>query len=267
MGVKLSHSAAFPIDFWVQGSLRGVFLQRLLRETRIGFAVAGVIRSRSVNPTNQTIPQIERSYSRAEEITHWASHGAGFAGALIGAPFLIHAALRNGGGLALVGVIIFAVTAALLYLSSTVYHGLPPGRAKDACEVLDHAAIYLLIAGTYTPFTLGVLRGTLGWTLLGLVWTIAAVGVTLKAIHGVRYPKLSVALYVGMGWLIVVAARTLYMNLPLPGLLWLAGGGIAYTVGVLFYLNKQIRFGHFVWHLFVLGGTACHYFAVLWYAV
>ena len=231
------------------------------------FPGGGCATLRPVHPTKQTVSPIERSYSRAEEITHWASHGAGFVGALVGAPFLIQAALRHGGGLALVGVIVFAVTAALLYLSSTIYHGLPPGRAKDACEVLDHAAIYLLIAGTYTPFTLGVLRGPLGWSLLGLVWAIAVAGVTLKAIHGVRHPRLSVALYVGMGWLIVVAARTLYTNLPLPGLLWLAGGGIAYTVGVFFYLNKQIRFGHFVWHLFVLGGTACHYFAVLWYAV
>lgn len=194
------------------------------------------------------------------------SHAAGFVGALVGAPFLIEAALRHGGAAALVGASVFAVTAALLYLSSTVYHALPPGKSKEVCEVVDHAAIYLLIAGTYTPFTLGVLRGTLGWTLFGLVWTIAVVGVILKSIHGVRYPKLSVGLYVGMGWLMVIAARPLYLRLPLPGLLWLAGGGIAYTVGVAFYLDKKRRFAHFVWHLFVLAGTACHFFAVLWYA-
>jgi len=199
-------------------------------------------------------------------MSHWVSHGAGFVGALVGAPFLIDTALHNGGGAALVGVVVFAVTAALLYLSSTVYHMLPPGKTKEMCEVIDHAAIYLLIAGTYTPFTLGVLRGTTGWTLFGAVWTIALAGVILKSIHGVRYPKLSTALYVGMGWLIVVVARPLAAHLPLPGLLWLAGGGLAYTVGVVFYLNKRLRFGHFVWHLFVLTGTACHYFAILWYA-
>lgn len=215
----------------------------------------------------QTAPKTApREYSRAEEITHFVSHGAGFLGALVGAPFLIEAAQRHGGGVSLIGVCVFAATAALLYLCSTVYHMMPPGRAKEICEVIDHAAIYLLIAGTYTPFTLSVLRGTTGWTLLGLVWAIAACGVALKSIHGVRYPRLSVALYVGMGWLIVLAGRTLYTNLPLPGLLWLAGGGLAYTVGVVFYVNKQLRFGHFVWHLFVLTGTACHYLAILWYA-
>lgn len=215
---------------------------------------------------NSTKPNVPRDYSRAEEMAHYLSHGVGFLAALVGAPFLIEAALRHGGAAAVVGASVFAVTAALLYLSSTIYHAMPPGRSKEVCEVVDHAAIYLLIAGTYTPFTLGVLRGTLGWTLFGLVWTIAVVGVVLKSIHGVRYPKLSVALYVGMGWLMVIAARPLYLRLPLPGLLWLAGGGVAYTVGVAFYLDKQRRFGHFVWHLFVLTGTACHFFAVLWYA-
>ena len=218
---------------------------------------------RAVNPT---LPPRHRPYTRAEEFLHSVSHGAGFLGALIGAPFLIEAALRHGNGTALVGMVVFAVTAALLYLASTIYHVLPPGKPKEVCEVIDHAAIFLLIAGTYTPFTLGVLRGTLGWTLFALVWAIALAGVILKSIHGVGHPKLSVALYLGMGWLIVFAARSLYLNLPLPGLLWLAGGGIAYTVGVAFYLNKRLQFSHFVWHLFVLAGTACHYFAILWYA-
>lgn len=215
-------------------------------------------------PVSTKSVQTSREYSRAEEVAHFVSHGAGFLGALIGAPYLIQEALRHGGGISLIGVCVFAATAALLYLASTVYHLMPPGRAKEACEVIDHAAIYLLIAGTYTPFTLSVMRGTVGWTLFGLVWGIAVVGVILKSIHGVRYPRLSLALYVGMGWLIVLAARTLVANLPTPGLLWLAAGGMAYTVGVFFYVKKHIPFGHFVWHLFVLTGTACHYFAVLW---
>ena len=215
---------------------------------------------------SQSLPSKHREYTRAEEILHSVSHGAGFLGALIGLPFLIESAMRHGGGTTLVGMLVFALTAALLYLSSTIYHALPTGKPKEVCEVIDHAAIFLLIAGTYTPFTLGVLRGTLGWTLLGLVWTIALVGVILKSIHGVRHPRLSISLYLGMGWLMVFAARSLYLNLPLPGLLWLAGGGIAYTVGVVFYLNKRLIFGHFIWHLFVLTGTVCHYFAILWYA-
>jgi len=215
---------------------------------------------------NQTIEKTPREYSRMEELAHTLSHGAGFVGALVGLPFLVDAALRHGGGVALIGGLVFSVTAALLYLCSTIYHALPPGKAKEVCEVIDHAAIFLLIAGTYTPFTLSVLRGTEGWTLLGLVWTIALAGVILKSIHGVRHPKLSLSLYVGMGWLIVIVGRQLVTNLPLPGLLWLAGGGIAYTVGVVFYVKKNWAFSHFVWHLFVLTGTVCHYFAILWYA-
>jgi len=230
----------------------------------IGFLQQLVIRCCVVNQTTQNTL---REYSREEEISHFLSHGAGFVGALVGAPFLVDAALRHGGGTALVAVIVFAVTAALLYLASTIYHMLPPGRAKEACEVVDHAAIYLLIAGTYTPFTLEVIKGATGWVLFGVVWAIAALGVILKSVAGVRFPKLSVSLYLGMGWLIVFAGRSLYLNLPLPGLLWLAAGGIAYTVGVAFYLNKRLIFGHFVWHLFVLAGTTCHYFAILWYVV
>jgi len=210
-----------------------------------------------------TLLKVQRPYSRAEELTHWLSHGAGFVGMLVGTPFLILAAH---GASAVVGVSVFAVTGMLLYLASTVYHSLPEGRAKEVCEVLDHSAIYLLIAGTYTPFTLGVLRGPMGWTLFGLVWGIAAVGMTLKGVFGVRHPRISVALYLAMGWLVVIAGKKLWNDMPLPGLLWLAGGGLAYTAGVAFYMAKRVRFAHFVWHLFVLAGTACHYFAVLWYA-
>lgn len=216
---------------------------------------------------NEQSPKVLRAYSRAEEMAHWMSHGAGFVGALVGAPFLMMAAIQHGGRLAVVGVGVFAFTAALLYLASTIYHLMPEGRAKEVCEVIDHAAIFLLIAGTYTPFTLGVLRGPMGWTLFGLVWSIALAGVVLKSIHGVRYPRLSLSLYVGMGWLVLIAIKPLWENLARPGLLWLAGGGIAYTVGVVFYANKGWRFGHFAWHLFVLTGTACHYFAILWYAI
>ena len=215
---------------------------------------------------NQTALKVQRPYSRAEEMTHWISHGTGFLAILAGTPFLILAAVRHGGAASVVGAAIFAVTAAMLYLSSTIYHSLPEGKAKEVCEVIDHSAIYLLIAGSYTPFTLGVLRGAFGWTLFGLVWGIAAAGVTLKWIFGVRFPKLSVMLYLAMGWLVIIAVRPLMQKMPLPGLLWLAGGGLAYTAGVAFYMAKRVRFAHFVWHLFVLGGTACHYFAVLWYA-
>lgn len=211
--------------------------------------------------------QIPREYSRAEEWTHALSHGAGFAAAVAGTPFLVLAAVRHGTAATLVGVCVFAFTAMLLYLASTVYHLMPPGRAKDVCEVIDHAAIYLLIAGTYTPFTLGVLNGTMGWMLFGLVWAIALTGVVLKSIHGVGHPKLSLALYIGMGWLVLIAAKPLVANLAPAGLALLAGGGLIYTMGCFFYAHKQWPFGHFVWHLFVLAGTACHYFAILGYGI
>ena len=211
--------------------------------------------------------QIPREYSRTEEWTHALSHGVGFAAAIVGTPFLVLAALHHGTAATLVGVCVFAFTAMLLYLASTVYHLMPPGKTKDVCEVLDHAAIYLLIAGTYTPFTLGVLNGAMGWTLFGLVWAIALTGVVLKSIHGVGHPKLSLALYIGMGWLVLIAAKPLAANLAPAGIAWLAAGGLIYTAGCFFYANKQWPFGHFVWHLFVLAGTTCHYFAILGYAV
>jgi hemolysin III len=155
----------------------------------------------------------------------------------------------------------------LLYLASTLYHALPVGRAKRVFRVIEHSAIFLLIAGTYTPFTLGVLRGTLGWTLLGLVWGIAVAGVTLKALNRLTHPVLTTGLYLLMGWLIVIAAEPLAASLPPSGLRWLVAGGLAYTIGVVFFaLGSQLRYGHFIWHLFVMAGTACHYFAVLWHA-
>ena len=133
-------------------------------------------------------------------------------------------------------------------------------------RVIDHSAIFLLIAGTYTPFTLGVLRGAWGWTLFGLVWTLAILGVVLKSVGGVRRPKLSTTLCVGMGWLVLIAIRPLWLHVPVAGWLWLIAGGVAYTAGIAFYAADRLRYGHFVWHLFVLIGTSCHFFAVLWHA-
>jgi len=142
---------------------------------------------------------------------------------------------------------------------------LPMNRAKRLFRILDHGAIFLLIAGTYTPFMLGPLRGALGWTLLGLVWALAIAGVVVKAIGGVRYPKLSTSLYIAMGWLVIVAIEPLRLNLPVVGFFWLLGGGIAYTAGIAFFAPKRLRYSHFVWHLFVIAGSACHFAAVLLY--
>jgi hemolysin III len=210
---------------------------------------------------------LEREQSRGEEIANSISHGVGLVAALAATPFLIAHAVRLGDAGFIVGASVFAATMVLLYLVSTLYHALPRGKAKRAFRVIEHAAIFLLIAGTYTPFTLGVLRGVWGWTLFGLVWGLAAVGVLLAVVGGgVRYRALSVLLYLGMGWLIVVAIRPLWLGMPLTGLLWLVAGGLAYTVGVAFFAAKRLRYGHFVWHLFVLAGTACHFIAVLFSA-
>lgn len=201
--------------------------------------------------------------SRSEEIANSLSHGAGLVAALVGATFLIVTALQRGRLNFIVGASVFAVTMVLLYLASTVYHALPANRAKEVLLVCDHAAIFLFIAGTYTPFTLGVLQGVWGWLLFGLVWGLAVAGVAFKVIGGaVRNHKLSTSMYLGMGWLFVIAIGPLWQHMPPDGLRWLLAGGIAYTVGVGFFITEKVRYNHFIWHLFVLAGTACHFVAV-----
>lgn len=208
-----------------------------------------------------------RAQSRGEEIANSLSHGLGLAAALVATPFLIGQAARQGDALFVVGASVFAATMVLLYLASTLYHALPVGRAKNVFRVIEHSAIFLLIAGTYTPFMLGVLRGPWGGSMLALVWGIAVAGVLLKALNRLTHPILTPGLYLLMGWLIVIAAEPLSERVPEAGLLWLVAGGLAYTVGVVFFaLGSRLRYGHFIWHLFVMAGTACHYFAVLGYA-
>ena len=206
-----------------------------------------------------------RIQSVGEEIANAVSHGVGLLLAMIGALVLVAGAIQRGGVAEIAGASIFGATMVLAYLTSTLYHALPMNRAKRVFRTLDHGAIFLLIAGTYTPFTLGPLRGIWGWTLLGLVWTLALAGIVFKAVGGVRYPKFSTPLYIAMGWLVIVAMKPLRLNLPLSGFYWLLAGGIAYTVGVAFFAPKRLRYSHFVWHLFVLAGSACHFAAVLWY--
>ncbi len=209
----------------------------------------------------------ERAQSRGEELANSLSHGLPLVAAIVGAPVLIVHSARSGDAGFIVGATVFALTVVLLYLASTVYHALPAGRAKRVFRVIDHAAIFLLIAGTYTPFTLGALRGAWGWTLFGIVWGLAAVGVTLKAIGRASHPLLSTGLYLAMGWVVVIAAGPLLDRVPAAGLAWLLGGGLAYTLGVIFFVtDSRLRYGHAIWHLFVAAGTGAHYFAVLWHA-
>ena len=209
-----------------------------------------------------------REQSRGEEIANSISHGIGLVAALVAAPFLVLQAVQRADTGFVVGVSLFAATLVLLYLASTFYHALPIGKAKRVFRVIEHSAIFLLIAGTYTPFTLGVLRGAWGWTLFGLVWAFAVAGVALKAFNRVSHPLVSTSLYLLMGWLILIAVNPLYARVPTSGLLWLVAGGLAYTAGVAFFVaDSRLRYGHFIWHLFVMAGSVCHYFAVLWYAV
>lgn len=210
---------------------------------------------------------LDRLQSRAEELANSLSHGVGLAAALAGAPFLVIQAQQRGPAGFVVGAAVFAAAMVFLYLSSTLYHALPAGRAKRVFRVIDHAAIFLLIAGTYTPFTLGVLSGGWGWSLLAIVWGLAILGIALKAFDRASNPFFSTGLYLLMGWVVVLALDPLLARMPSAGLLLLLAGGLSYTAGVAFFAtDSRLRYGHFIWHLFVLMGTVCHYFAVLWYA-
>lgn len=210
-------------------------------------------------------PDDHRLQSLGEEIANSVSHGAGLVAALIATPVLLGAA-RRGSRLDLVGASVFAGTLILLYLASTLYHALPPSGAKRVFRVLDHSAVFLLIAGTYTPFALSVLHGLWGWTLLAVVWSLAAVGIALTSVEGERFERFYTPVYLAMGWLIVVAIRPLWQALPAGGLLLLAAGGLAYTAGVGFLAARRMRYSHFVWHLLVLAGSACHWVAIFLYA-
>ncbi len=214
-----------------------------------------------------SLAKTQREPSRGEEIANSVSHGIGLVAALVATPFLILHAVRRGETGFIVGASIFAATMVLLYLFSTLYHALPTGTAKRVFRIIEHSAIFFLIAGTYTPFTLGVLRGAWGWTLLGLVWSLAVTGVALKVFDKMSHPIVSTGLYLLMGWLILIAIEPLSARVPATGLFWLVAGGVAYTAGVIFFAaDGRLRYSHFIWHLFVMAGTTCHYFAVLGYA-
>jgi hemolysin III len=209
----------------------------------------------------------ERDQSLGEEIANSISHGVTLLAVLVAAPFLVVGAVQHGDWLNVLGACVFAGSMALLYGSSTLYHAITNTHVKKILQLLDHSAIYLLIAGTYTPFTLGVLRGPWGWTLFGLVWAMALGGIASKALGGIRYPRLSTVLYLGMGWLAVIAIKPMWQLIPAWGLFWLVAGGLSYTAGVAFFAtDSRLRYGHFVWHLFVALGTACHCVAVFYYA-
>lgn len=206
-----------------------------------------------------------RDQSQKEEWVNCLSHGAGVIFVLVMAPHLFIAARTHGDAISVLGVKVFCITLLLLYGASTAFHGVPHKRqrTKRILNILDHIAVYLLIAGTYTPFMLDALRGPMGWTLFILIWSLAIIGSTLKALGRLWTQPYSVAYYLLMGWLVLIAAVPLYERLTLDVLLSLLAGGILYSIGVYFYLLNHRHYAHFIWHLFVLGGTIAHMYAVL----
>ncbi len=203
-----------------------------------------------------------------EEIVNAITHGLGAALSIAALPIMIVTACNTGGAARIVSASIFGSSLFLLYLISTLYHSLPQGRAKAVFQRLDHICIYLLIAGTYTPFTLCVLQGGLGWSLFGIVWGMAAAGIIFKAIFGPRYDAVSAVCYVAMGWLVLLAIKTIFISLTPPALGLLIAGGAFYTLGVPFYLkDTKIHWFHSIWHCFVLAGSICHFLAVTIYVL
>jgi hemolysin III len=208
-----------------------------------------------------------RAWTAGEELANSLTHGFGFVLSLVAAPVLIVSALASGDPWRIAAASIYASTLVVLYAASTLYHSVRSQPLKSVLRRVDHAAIYLLIAGTYTPFTLITLRGAWGWSLFGIVWGLALIGVALKTTFGPKLPALSTWLYLAMGWMIVVAIRPLSQHVDPAGLRWIALGGAFYTGGVIFYVWERVRFSHAIWHLFVLAGSVSHFAAVLWYAV
>jgi len=204
-------------------------------------------------------------YTLGEEIANSVTHGVGALLSLIGTAILLYRAARNGTTLHVVSFAVYGSCLFLLHLSSTLYHALRPPRAKRVFRVFDHCSIYLLIAGTYTPFLLLSLWGRWGLTLLIAIWTLAIAGIVFKSLFIGRLQKASVLLYVLMGWMIVVAAREAWARVPHAAIGFVAAGGLFYTLGVAFYAWKSLPYNHAVWHLFVLGGSVCHYAAILLY--
>ena len=198
-----------------------------------------------------------------EELANALTHGVGAAAALAGGAVLITLAAIRGDGWELAGAIVFGVALLLLYLASTLYHAIQHPVLKGRLKVFDHCAIYLLIAGTYTPFTLVGLRGPTGWWLFGTIWALALAGVVFKLFYTGRFKRLSTLIYIAMGWIVVFAAKPMAQALGPVSLGWLLAGGVAYTLGTVFYMRPQMRWSHAIWHGFVIAGSMCHYTAVM----
>lgn len=209
----------------------------------------------------------EKLYTIGEEIAHAATHGLGALLAIAGLTVMVARATLYGTTVHVVGAAIFGATLVLMYTASTVYHSIPLPKAKKVLRVIDHSMIYLLIAGTYTPLTLITLQGPWGWSLFGVVWALALIGVVFKIFATGRFEKLSLTIYLLMGWCVILAIKPLVAAMPNAGIALIIGGGLAYTGGVAFYVWERLRYHHAIWHAFVLAGSVLHYFAVLFYVM
>lgn len=198
-----------------------------------------------------------------EEIANAVTHGVGALASAAAGAVLVTLATMNGTRLQMISAIVFGASLVMLYTASTLYHAIPSANVKRRLKVFDHCAIYMLIAGTYTPFALVGLRGVVGWWLFGLSWGLAAVGIVFKLFFTGRFKLFSTLVYIGMGWMAIFAIRPMIVKIPIAALIWLLAGGVAYTAGTIFYHNERLRYSHAVWHLFVLAGSACHFVAVM----
>jgi hemolysin III len=211
--------------------------------------------------------KLKKYYTRGEEIANSITHGIGAGLSVAGLVILVVFAAIRGDVWRIVSFSIYGATLIILYLASTLYHSLPGPRTKHIFQILDHSSIYLLIAGTYTPFALISLHGPWGWSLFGVIWGLALLGIVFKSLLICRFKKLSVLMYILMGWLCLIVIKPMLVAVPTGGMLVLAGGGLLYTAGVVFYAWRSLKFNHAIWHLFVLAGSVCHYFTILFFVL
>jgi hemolysin III len=211
--------------------------------------------------------QVKAEYSVAEEVLHAASHGIGVLLSVAGLSWMLYVSLGTGDPWRIVASIIYGASLISLFLASTLYHAWPLSPRKHLFKLLDHCAIYLLIAGTYTPFVLVAMRTGTGWWLFGAIWALATAGILTKLWLRNRYPKLSLVSYLVMGWLVVVAAPQVADAIGTTAMIWLVAGGISYTVGAVFYMATRLPFNHAVWHIFVVAGSVCHFLAIVLYVL
>lgn len=210
---------------------------------------------------------IERSQTLREEIANSIIHGIFLLAAIICSPFLISKSFHANNNFTVLTAVVFAIAVIFVYFVSTLYHAMPKNRAKNILRTVDYGAVCLLIAGTYTPIALNVIKGGWGWVLFGVEWTLALTGIIFLYYRGIENKKFLLFLYLIMGWLVIIAIKQLWIELPIWGIFWIFAGGFAYTLGVPFYRLSHLNFRHFIWHIFVAAGTACHSVAVFYYAI